>query len=556
MEAYDSRGNSLRDFLRVIFRCKLLIVITMMVVFSVIYINMQLRTPVAVASVKMLVVASKIATTDYYKGLSIRSGGYIANTQVEIVRSRPVIERVVKALKLYQRPVDYEKQYAPWLRAALIERNAREFNQQMETLTIEQRDALLYERAVGNLTGSVSAVSKLDTDIFYIKVADVDPDMAARLVNSVSRSYLIYDLEQQIAALILQYGGSYPIVLQIQGFIDELYGTLDGRILPHLKAIGPATVKILEQARRGALKEPPGMLAKIPGIASVVLGLFFGIFLAFVFDYLDHTFKSPQDVKKYLNLPLLGTLPRRKKKTHWAYHLQPRPISKRRKKSQDKLFNGNGDLAVPDYSRSYQNLANNIFLLMKSRSMKSLVIADLEGSEDTSVIIANLGIYLAHQAGHKVLIIDANLRAPSLARIFDISDGPGLINVLERSVPFEGAVQDLGAGLHVLAAGENLYNPSTTLLDSASMYDVIKKERAKDNYELILINCADLKDFTDAMILSSTTDGLVLTINEGSVRRQAVDAAIENLEQNKVNIAGVIFNNRTYVIPEIVYKLS
>ena len=533
MEVNGSQENTLRDFLRVVFRYKIMILTTMIIIFFVVAINMELQMPVSKASVKMLVVAVKDADTEYYKGLGSRSGGAIAKTQVEIVKSRPVIERVVKALKLDQRPLDYEKQYAPRLRALLIERSVKEFDRQMEGMTEEQKHAMLFESAVQKLTGSVSAVSLIDTDIFQINVTDVDPVMAARLANAVSRSYLIYDLEQQIAELVLKYGHNFPLVLQLQEYIGELYDTLDGRTLPHVIAIGPATVKIMEQAQRGVLGNPPGILSNIPKTAASFLGLFLGVFLAFVFDFLDQTFKSPQDIKKFLKLPLLGSLPKIK--------------------SQKKLLISNEDLSASNYSRSYQNLSNNLFLLMKERGLKSILITDVEGSDEPAIIIANLAVYSANKAGYNVLIIDANLRSPSISKIFNISAGPGLINVLENNISFEAAVQDLGSGLHVLTAGENAHNPAT-ILNSSSMHDLIK--RASGQYDLIFINCADLKNFTDVIILSPNADGLVLIINEGKVRRQVVSAAIENLQQNKVNIVGVIFNNQTFVIPEIIYKLS
>ncbi len=152
-----------------------------------------------------------------------------------------------------------------------------------------------------------------------------------------------------------------------------------------------------------------------------------------------------------------------------------------------------------------------------------------------------------------MLIIDANLRTPTISKIFNISNTTGLADVLEGKMPFEYAVQDLGSNLNVLTAGETMFN-STTVLDYSTMSETIKK--AKEKYEIVLINCADIRNFTDAIILSSSIDGFVLVVNEGKVKRQIINYAIAPLKQKEINIIGVILNNRTYVIPEVIYKLT
>ena len=129
----------------------------------------------------------------------------------------------------------------------------------------------------------------------------------------------------------------------------------------------------------------------------------------------------------------------------------------------------------------------------------------------------------------------------------------GLTDVLEGKVPFENAVQDLGSNLYVLPTSKTVLNPAT-LLNTSIMSNIIKK--AQEQYELVFINGTDLRNFTDTAILSSITDGIAIVINEGKARRQVVKDAIASLEQKKINLIGAILNNRTYVIPEIIYKLT
>ncbi|NOZ67817.1 MAG: polysaccharide biosynthesis tyrosine autokinase [Deferribacteres bacterium] len=529
MEAYKSRETTLRDYLRILFRYKILVLTTMAVVFLTVFIRMQIATPYAVATVKMMIVGKGTAETNFYEQLQtgIRT---LVNTHSVLIKSNMVLERVVRALRLDQRPLDYEKKYSSPLKALLIESSVGNLKRALEEMTPEQRQNMLFKMAVDRLKGNIDATPILDTDMFEIKVKDVDPTAAALIANSVSRSLIIFDLEQQVTALQLKYGKRHTTVIQLKDYIRELYKTLDGRPLPDIEAIGPGSIKIVEQARAG---EPGGGRGLISNIAVLFMSVFFGVFVAFVFDYLDQTFKTPQDIEKFLNIPLLGSIPK--------------------KKYGDELLIKDTNPITSDYARSYQTLSDQIYLLMKDRNLQSLLITSAECSGDHPVVVANLGLYFAHRGGNKVLLIDADLRYPSLSRLFDITNNTGLSDVLENKVSMDDAVQDLGHGLHVLPSGESNLNP-VIFFNSSAMADIIKK--ARESYEFIFMNCADLKNFTDAVPLSFITDGTVFVINQGKVRRQVVKTALAPLEQKNANIIGAVLNNRTYVIPGIIYKLA
>ena len=530
MEVYSSKETTLRDYLRVLFRHKAIIITTFIAVVTTVFIGLELKTPVYVADVKMLISAQKEIETKYYKGIYPGSKSLVS-THIEMVKSKLVIERVVKALGLYQRPLDYEKNFSTRLKAFLIDRRLKKQNISLEEIAPEQKQAFLFGMAISSLTGSISATPLIDTNIFLISVSDFSPVGAAIIANSVSRSYVIFDLEQQIAELQLKYGKKHSTVLQLQDYIKMLYKTLDGKPLSTIEAIGPASVKIISQARRGG---QVGIVSRRLGlIFAFFTSLFLGVMLAFLFDYFDQTFKSPQDIETFFDIPFLGSIPKRK--------------------SKDKLLISDANPPPTKYTQSFQNLSDQMYLLMKDKNLKSLLITDAEGSEGTTAIIANLGSCLAYKAGHRVLIIDANLRTPAVSNILNISDTPGLTDVLEEKIPLDSAVQDLGSNLYVLPAGKTVFNP-ITLLDSSVMSDVIKK--AKEQYEIVFINCIDLNKFSDAVILSSIVDGTALIVNEGKVRRQVIKNAIAPLEQKKVNLIGVILNNRTYVIPKIIYDLT
>jgi len=189
---------------------------------------------------------------------------------------------------------------------------------------------------------------------------------------------------------------------------------------------------------------------------------------------------------------------------------------------------------------------------MKDNNIKSLLITDAEGSQDSAFIVINVGTYIAQRTSNKVLIIDADLRKSSVSEILNISNRQGLNEIIDEKVLFEDVVHNLDSNLYVLPAGKTVLNP-VTILDSSIMSDLIKM--AEEKYDLVLINAVGVTNFIDSVLLSSITNGFAVVINEGHIRRQVIKEAIAPLKQRNVDIVGAILNNRKYVIPDILYKL-
>ena len=101
--------------------------------------------------------------------------------------------------------------------------------------------------------------------------------------------------------------------------------------------------------------------------------------------------------------------------------------------------------------------------------------------------------------------------------------------------------------------GVTASNP-VALLESAALSEIIKEARTR--YEIVLVNCSDIKEYSDAVILSSYTDSVVFSINEGKVRRQIVQNAVDPFKQRDIKMLGVILNNHKNVVPEILYRLT
>lgn len=528
-----SKDTTVRDYLRVIFKYKAVIFITITIIMSIVLIDREIRVQNKyIASVKMLLFgATETEEVFYRKSIQPRA---LVQINAEILKTKTIVERVVKTLNLDQRPIDEEMQSMSRIQAALASNRINNLKAKVEEMDVEERKAFLFNLAVERLQSNIRMEYDVGIPVFKINVIDVNPDAAVVIANSVSRSLIIYNIEQQIAELKLKYGDKHSTIAQLQNYVEELYETLDGKLLPDLKALGPGSIKIIEQARSSSYI---GGKSNSKAIIGFLGSIFLGVLLAFVFDVIDQSFKLPQDIEKFLDIPLIGSIPR--------------------EKSKNKLLVGEGNPANSDYIRSFQNLSEQIYLMMKDEKIKTLLIADIEAPkgdvDDANNITANLGSYLSRKGGYKILIIDADLRNPSMSKIFNIPDSPGLLEVLKEEIAFEAAVHDMGSNLNVLSTSKLTSNP-IAFLDSSMMSNLINA--VGKVYDLVFFTCPDIKNFSDAIVLSSKTDGAALIVNEGKINRQVAKCLISPMQQEKINIIGAIFNNRSYVIPNIIYKLT
>lgn len=519
--------TTLRDYLRVLFRHEFIILLCIFTVCATVFVGLELKTKVYESSVKMLITAEKQVESIYYK--DIYQGGNIQQslTQSEIVRSNAVLNRVVQSLALDKRPVDDEKQFASAIKAWWIEYKLNNFQSKINKLPLSQQEDLRFRQAVDSLKKNITVTPIRDTNMFTINVTDYNPVGAAVIANVISRSYIIFDLEQQLAELNQKYGEKHPKVEIIKDSIAAISKTLNGAPIDAIDAIGPASVKIIEQA--SVALEPIGASKILTLLLAGLMSIFLGVILAFIFEYADQTIKSPSEIEQILNLPVLGSI---LKKGLFSRAL----INTSR--STSKKF------------QSYQAVSEQIHLLTKNKDVHSLLITSALGREGSHWVTANIGFYLACQLQQKVLIIDADFRKSSASKSFKLGKALGLASFIENEAPIEKIIKSINEGLDVIPAGRTKKNP-LALLESDKMKNLILD--AKEEYDIVLMNCASLRTSKDAVVLGGFTDGVVINISESKVRRQVLQNSYEQLKENNVNVIGCIFNNRTYSIPKFFY---
>jgi len=531
---YDSNHTTMRDYVRVMCRQFPVILITTLTVILTVVIGLLIKTPVYESQVKFLIGAEKQVESPYYREMLGARNAEVTLTQSEIVKSERVLTRAVQAIALHKRPLNYEAEHASPLKKKIITWQVNRINDKLAEIPDESREAYLLLLTVENLKESIEVAPIRDTNIFVIKVQDHIPLVAQILANVISRSYVIYDLEQQLNELELKYGKKHPSVKQLLDNIDTMKDALHGKPLPDLSALGTASVKIIEQANRPL--EEAGAPELLTFVLALVMGPFLGIMLAFMFEYMDHTFKTPHDVESFLDVTFLGSIP------------------KKRFRSTALIVNKRNIGKTP-FSRAVQKVADQLYLLITDGNIKTLLISSVLASEGSSTVIANMAHLFASKHQKNVLVIDGNFRAPSIAKKFKVpaSHKFGLADVIESRAPFEDAAYKSERNLTVLQAGKTELN-AITLLDSQKMKEVISWSR--ERYDIILIDAAHLRDYKDAYVISAYTDALALLISEGITRRQVVKNALAPLKEAQVNILGAILNHRTFPIPGFIYNIT
>lgn len=189
-------------------------------------------------------------------------------------------------------------------------------------------------------------------------------------------------------------------------------------------------------------------------------------------------------------------------------------------------------------AEAFRTLRTNLQFSKVDGDLKTVMFTSAGPGEGKSTIAANAAVAFA-QSGKKVIIIDCDLRKPTQHRIFNLNKR-GITNYLVEEVPLDELIQDSGIpNLHVLVSGPIPPNPSE-LLGSRRMADLIND--FKSRCDLLIIDTSPVVAVTDASVLASKVDGVVMVIDSSEVRPEMAQKAKELLIKAKGHIIGVILN--------------
>jgi len=262
-------------------------------------------------------------------------------------------------------------------------------------------------------------------------------------------------------------------------------------------------------------------------LMALLLGVIGGGALAFLVEFLDNTVKTKEDLESMLGVPLLGIVP----------VIDPEEmldISSNRDRSIYAFARSRSTI-----SESLRSIRTNVLFRTGNQPSRTLLVTSAVPREGKSFMSANLSAVIA-MAGSRVILIDADLRRPSIHRLFEISDEFGLSEVLMGTRRLEAAIQESHVpGLDVISAGPIPPNPSE-LLGNHIMREIL--DELAETYDIIIIDSPPATAVVDPMILSPLTDGVMLVVEANQTRKPVVMQAITRLRHVQSNIIGGIVN--------------
>lgn len=191
-------------------------------------------------------------------------------------------------------------------------------------------------------------------------------------------------------------------------------------------------------------------------------------------------------------------------------------------------------------SEQFRTIRTNIKFSMPDDELKTIVVTSASIKEGKSTVSANIAGVFA-QEGKKVLLIDGDMRKPTVHYTFTLQNVMGLSNLLTRQCTIQEAIQETDIeGLSVITSGPIPPNPAELL---ASKQMGIVMGMLKEEFDLIIFDAPPVLSVTDAQILSNKCDATILIVNAGETQKNAIVKAKELLDLSKANIIGVIMNN-------------
>lgn len=270
---------------------------------------------------------------------------------------------------------------------------------------------------------------------------------------------------------------------------------------------------------------------------ALVLSLVAGIALAFLLDFLDDTVKSIEDIDRYVHLPALALIPSSRGERG---RLKGLPAPGGDPGSDSTALAMLDDVRSP-IAESYRHLRTSLLLSSAGQPPKTILVTSSQPSEGKTTTAINTAFMLA-QTGVEVLIIDCDLRRPRLHAQFELSNAKGLTTWLSGERDLDNVLQVCvkQPNLKILTSGPVPPNPAE-LIGSDEMRNLLAQ--LGQRFAHIIIDSPPAISFTDASILSTMVDGVMLVVHGGRSSRAVVRRAKQQLLDVGAHIFGVVLNN-------------
>ncbi len=351
--------------------------------------------------------------------------------------------------------------------------------------TIAQRviDKLGLDTSAAGLQERVTASAKPNTVLIDVAVLDASPVKARDIANTLSDEFV--------------------------AMIRELESPEDGST--------PDSRVVVEQ--RASIPTAPVVPKTLRNLAfGLLLGIVLGVGIALLRDLLDNTVKDRTDLEGITKTGLVGTI----------------PLDKERRQRAAIAF----DADNTSIAEAFRKLRTNLQFLAVDNPPRIIVVTSSMPSEGKSTTAINTALALA-EADHNVVLVDGDMRRPTLAKYLDLVGQVGFSTVLSGRAALDEALQRTRfPGLTVLTSGAIPPNPSE-LLGSQSARKLLAELRARFDY--VVVDSTPLLAVTDAAILAAGADGVLIMARHGRTKREQLGQAVGSLEDVGAPLLGAVF---------------
>lgn len=486
-----------------IFRKRLwIIVLGTMFVSAMVFLASRHMAPVYRARALLMVNQSTDAPFAGY--LSLATGQDLAVTYSELLKTRPLLEIVITNLDLNLTPDD------------------------------------LTDRMIG--TSLIAG-----TQLLELSVEDTNPQLASEIANEIAFTFVsLRNTERQLEDIMVIQQDVGTQLSRVKQGISSTESRLSGLVTEDQASLAQTTLASQQQAyaqllgtyldirlTQSQLLDVTVVEPAVPPIKPIrpdivlytilgtSLGFVFSTGVAFLVDYLDGSLETSDDVKEVVPLPTLSTIPRARSEGA-------------------ERNNGLVTLTLPGSpsSEAYRVLRTSLRYASIDAPPTTLLITSPEAGAGKTTVTANLGVVCA-QAGLRVVLMDTDVRRPTLHQRFEVRNSRGLTDLLADShQDVESFMLDTGVpDLRLISAGPVPPNPSE-LLGSRRMQSIVCE--ASRRADLVLLDAPPVLPVTDAAVMAAKVDGVILLVEAKRTSRDAAHRAWESLSNVGATVFGVV----------------
>lgn len=373
------------------------------------------------------------------------------------------------------------------------------------------------------------------------KRAQADYQLAKQTEGEIHRRFD----EQQAAASKLNEKAVEFAVLSQEAFsrkrlYEDLYTKLqEANVSAGIKA---TNITIVDPARSESIPVRPKSMRNLE--LGILLGVFLGLAIAYTVDSFDRTLRGPVEVEEITGIPVIGVIPSFEESAG-HYESRRRKIRKKAASESPSVQNSVWMLTHPESSpaEAFRALRTSIMLSRPGGGPRIILVTSCIPGEGKTTLTTNLAVAFA-QHNKKVIIVEADMRRPTMRHAFDVANTVGLSNVLAGSHTSEEAIVHAGQVemLDVLPAGPHPPMPSE-LLGSTAFDELLQQLRAR--YDIILIDSPPALLVTDAVTISVKSDATLWVALAGVVTRPQLARAADLIERNGMPVIGFVVNRMT-----------